>query len=170
LKPLALVAIPVAVLVERSKAQSPWADYTWQVIEVFPGEVTAAAWTPVGLRGETNTFYAGSAMLELYRTEAPNYRDNLATGMPSLWVVLRPTGGDPPYSLLIVTADPAEGEAATEAGGDLVEAVPMPPAIRQHLEAFVTEHDVNRSFVKRQRDRPGPEALARGKPRPGEIA
>jgi len=162
LKPLALVAIPVGVLVERSKAQSPWADYTWRAIEVLPGEVTAAAWTPVGRRGETNVFFAGSATLELYRTEAPNYRDNLATGAPSLWVVLRPTGVDPPYSLLTVTADPAEGEAATEAGGDLVEAVAMPRVIRQHLEAFVAEHDVGQSFVKRQRDRPDLEALARG--------
>jgi uncharacterized protein DUF3305 len=169
LKPLALVCIPVGVLVKRSKAQSPWADYTWRVIEVLPGELTAAAWTPVGLKGETDTFFAGSATLELYRTETPNYRDNLATGTPSLWVVLRPTGGDPPYSLLTVTADPAEGEAATEAGGDLVEAVGMPPVIRQHLEAFVAEHDISRPFVKRQRDRPELEALARGNRRRKEA-
>jgi len=169
LSPLALVCIPVGVLVKRSKAQSPWADYTWRVIEVLPGELTAAAWTPVGLRGETDTFVAGSATLELYRTETPNYRDNLATGAPSLWVVLRPTGGDPPYSLLTVTADPAEGEAATEAGGDLVEAVGMPPVIRQHLEAFVAEHDISRPFVKRQRDRPKLEALARGNRRGKET-
>jgi len=169
LNPLAHVQIPVGVLVERSKAQSPWVDYTWRVIEVLPGELTAAAWPPVGLRGETDTFFAGSATIELYRTETPNYRDNLATGTASLWVVLRPTGGDPPFSLLTVTADPAEGEAATEAGGDLVEAVAMPPAIRQHLEAFVAEHGVDRAFVKRQRDRPQLEALARGKARRGGI-
>jgi hypothetical protein len=168
LNPLALVRIPVGVLVERSKAQSPWIDYTWRVIEVLPGALTAAAWTPVGLRDETNTFFAGAATIELYRTEASNYRDNLATGMAKLWVVLRPTEGEPPFSLLAVTADPAEGEAATEAGGDLVEAVAMPPVIYQRLEAFVAEHDVNRTFVKRQRDRPQLEALARGKARRGE--
>src|SRR5262249_59246394 len=139
--------IPVGVLVKRSKAQSPWADYTWRVIEVLPGELTAAAWTPVGLRGETDTFFAGSATLELYRTETPNYRDNLATGTPSLWVVLRPTGGDPPYSLLTVTADPAEGEAATEAEGDLVEAVAMPPPLRPHLEALLAQAGVHRAFA-----------------------
>ncbi|MBO0741993.1 MAG: DUF3305 domain-containing protein [Hyphomicrobiaceae bacterium] len=167
MNPLALVRIPAGVLVQRSKAQSPWADYTWRVIEVFPGELTAAAWTPVGLRGETDTFFAGSTMLELYRTETPNYRDNLATGAPSLWVVLRPTGAEPPFSLLTVTADPAEGEAATEAGGDLVDAVAMPPVIRQRLEAFVAEHGIDRAFVKRQRERPQLEALARGKARRG---
>lgn len=163
----ALVRIPVGVLVGRSKAQSPWADYIWRAIDVLPGELTAAAWTPVGPRGETDTFFAGSTTLELYRTETPNYQDNLATGAPSLWVVLRPTGGDPPFSLLTVTADPAEGEAATEAGGDLVEAVAMPAVIRQCLEAFVVEHGLDRAFVKRQRDRPQLEALARGKARRG---
>jgi hypothetical protein len=167
LNPRALVRIPIGVLVERSKAQSPWADYTWRAIDVLPGELTAAAWTPVGPRGETDTFFAGSTTLELYRTETPNYRDNLATGAPSLWVVLRPTGGDPPFSLLTVTADPAEGEAATEAGGDLVEAVAMPAVIRQCLEAFVADHGLDRAFVKRQRDRPQLEALARGKARRG---
>jgi hypothetical protein len=123
----------------------------------------------VGLRGETDTFFAGSANLELYRTETPNYRDNLATGAANLWVVLRPTGGNPPFSVLTVTADPAEGEAATEAGGDLVEAVAMPAVICQRLEAFVAEHGVDRAFVKRQRDRPQLEALARGKSRRGGI-
>ena len=49
----------------------------------------------------------------------------------SLWVVLRPTGVEPPYELLAVTADPAEGEAFTEAGNDLVEMVAMPEPIRE---------------------------------------
>jgi hypothetical protein len=69
--------------------------------------------------------------------------------------------------LLTVTADPAEGEAATEAGGDLVDAVAMPRVIRESLEAFVAEHGVDRAFVKRQRERPHLEALARGKARRG---
>ena len=55
-------------------------------------------------------FYAGSADIELYRSETTYYRDNLATGAPVLWVVLAPTEGDPPYRLVTVTADPAEGE------------------------------------------------------------
>jgi len=169
LKPLALLAIPVGVLMEKSKAQSPWLDYTWRAIDVLPGEVAAAAWTPVGRKGETNTFFAGSATVELYRTEAANYRANLASGAPHLWVVLRPTGGDPPYDLVTVTADPAEGEAATEAGGDLVEAVPMPRQIREQLELFVALHDVDRPFIKRRRDGPELEALGHGRHDPGKA-
>ena len=63
----------------------------------------------------------GAAEIELYRTETTNYRDNLASGAPLLWVALRPTGVEPPYEIVAVTADPAEGEALTEAGNDLVD-------------------------------------------------
>ena len=87
-----------------------------------------------------------------YRTETANYIDNLGSGAPQLWVVLRPTDGEPPYEVLAVTADPAEGEAFTEAGNDLVETVPMPADIKDALEAFVAEHHVERTFFKRQRD------------------
>jgi hypothetical protein len=169
LNSIPLITIPVGVLVERSKAQSPWLDYTWRAIDVLPGELTAAPWTPVGLKGETDRFFAGSAKIGLYRVDVPNYRDNLASKTPSLWVVLRPTGGEPPYSLLMVTADPAEGEAATEAGDDLVEAVAMHPDIRRQVEVFVAEHDVDRPFIKRQRDRPELDARARRKGRNGDF-
>ena len=66
-----------------------------------------------------------------------------------------------PYALLTVTADPAEGEAMTEAGNDLVETVPMPRAIQEAVAAFVSEHHVEREFSKRKRDRADPEALGR---------
>ena len=80
--------------------------------------------------------------VELHRTETANYRDNLASGSPALWVVLRETGADPPYALYLVTADPAEGEGMTVAGSNIVEPVPMPDTIRDTLAAFVAEHHV----------------------------
>jgi len=58
--------------------------------------------------------------------------------------------------LLVVTADPAEGEAFTDAGSNLVEAVPMPPEIADIVDRFITTHHVERPFVKRQRDRQAP--------------
>jgi len=75
-------------------------------------------------------------------------------------VVLRQTGSEPPYKVFTVTADPAEGEAMTEAGNDLVDQVAMPAPIRAAIEAFVAEHHVEREFIKRKRDRADPEALA----------
>jgi hypothetical protein len=150
-------------VVERRKAMSPWLDFLWRPVSVLVGEPSAAAWTPLGREGDTTTFYAGAATVELYRTETANYRSNLDSGAPALWVVLRPTGAEPAYDVLAVTADPAEGEAYTEAGNDLVETVPMPQAIAETVAAFVAEHHVERPFFKRQRERSEPDAPPRRK-------
>jgi hypothetical protein len=130
-------------------------------VAVLPGEPETAPWTLIASGDDCATFYAGSTEIALYRTETANYLDNLATRTPSLWVVLRPSEGEWPYDLHLVTADPAEGEAATEAGNDMVEAVAMPDSIREHVEAFVAEHHVEREFVKRKRDRVGRDVLGR---------
>ena len=163
-----LQRIAVGVVVERRPATSPWIEHVWRPVDVLAGAPEAAPWTPLpGARG-ADTFYAGPAEVELYRSETTNYRDNLATGQPSLWVVLRPTGGDPPFSVVTVTADPAEGEAFTEAGNDLVDTVPMPAAIKDALEAFIADHHVERAFYKRQRDSGAGGVLGGGrKPREG---
>ena len=147
----ALARIAVGVVVERRKARSMWVDCLWRPVTVFAGIPPLAPWTPLGPEAETGLLYAGEAMIELYRTETTNYRDNLASGAPTLWVVMSPTASDPPYRLLAVTADPAEGEAFTDAGNNLVEAVPMPPDIAEIISSFVAQHHVDRPFIKRQR-------------------
>jgi Protein of unknown function (DUF3305) len=107
----------------------------------------------------------GSTEVALYRTECRNYRDNLACDAPLLWIALRPTGLEPPYELLAVTTDPAEGESFTETGKDLVATVSMPAAVRDIVEAFVAAHPLEQPFHKRRRDPADPEALARRPPR-----
>jgi len=156
----ALLRIPVGVVVERRKAKSPWLDVLWRPVSVLAGQPSATPWTPIGGEGETALFYAGEAMIELHRTETANYRDNLHSGAPVLWVVLRPTASESAYELLTVTADPAEGEAFTDAGNDLVECVPMPAVIAASIAAFVAEHHVERPFVTRRRGRAQPQAPA----------
>jgi Protein of unknown function (DUF3305) len=158
----ALMRIPVGVVVDRYTSSSPWQDYVWRPVAALAGEPAAAPWTVLASGPETTTFYAGTAMIELHRTETTNYRDNLGSGAPGLWVVLRLTGTEPPYELFTVTADPAEGEAFTETGADLVEQVAMPTPVQEQIAAFVAEHHVERPFIKRKRDRADPEALARG--------
>ena len=160
----ALTRIPVGVVVERRKAASPWIDMVWRPAGVLAGVPDAAPWTMLEAGDDRASFYAGAAEIALYRTETGHYRDNLNSGRPSLWVSLRPTSVEPPFEIVAVTADPAEGEAFTQVGDDLVEAVPMPPAVRTAVEAFVAEHHVERPFVKRKRERADPEALARRAP------
>lgn len=158
---LPLLRIPVGVVVERRKADSPWIDFVWRGIGVLPDESEMMPWTVLRAQEGSTLFYAGSATVDLYRSETERYRDNLATGAPSIWIVLTPSEGAWPYAVSAVTADPAEGEAFTEAGANLVEAVPMTAILHQAIENFIAEHHVEREFVKRERRRADPEALAR---------
>lgn len=160
----ALARIEIGVIAERRKAKSAWIDFTWRPVSVLAGRPQAAPWTLLSEDDNGATFYAGPAEIALYRTETGNYRDNLAREVPNLWVALRSTGREPPFEIFTVTADPAEGEALSEAGTDLVDVVPMPDVVRAQIEAFIREHHVERPFYKRERDRADPEALARQGP------
>jgi Protein of unknown function (DUF3305) len=157
----AFARIPVGVVVERRKATSQWIDFVWRPVAALPGLPDAAPWSPLSGGGDAMQFYAGGTEVELFLSEVPRYAENLASGAPSLWVVLRPADGDPPYKLLAVTANPSEGEAYTESGADLVEAVPMPDSLQAAIAAFVAEHPLEERFHKRERTRADPEAMAR---------
>jgi Protein of unknown function (DUF3305) len=162
-----LVRVPVGVVVERRKAASPWVDHVWRPVAALAGRPDTAPWTALVVEPDATTYYAGAADIELYRSETANYRDNLSSGAPALWVVLRPTGIEPPFDITAVTADPAEGEGYTQAGTDLVEPVAMPGPIREVVEAFVAEHHVEQPFYKRRRDRADP-AGRHGRPGEGD--
>ena len=165
----ALKTISFGIIVERRKASSQWIDYVWRPVAALGGVPQAEPWTVLSQDGDVTMFYAGAAAVEFFRTATANYRDNLA-GDQSLWVALRPTQSDPPYSLLAVTADPSEGESFTETGVDLVDLVPMPDVVREMTIDFVAEHHVEQPFFKRKRDRADPEAMGRRDPLKDEDA
>jgi uncharacterized protein DUF3305 len=150
---IALARIAVTVVVERRRAKSPWLDFIWQPVAALAGSPEAVPWTPLSEAEDTTLFYAGDAVVELYRTETANYRSNLSSGAPSLWVVLRPDTSRHGYKLHAVTADPAEAEAFTGAGADLVEPVAMPAVIAESICDFIAKHHVERPFFKRRRER-----------------
>lgn len=154
--------IPVGVVVERRKAESEWIDFVWQVVGVLPGEPDVDPWTVLREQDDATLFYVGADSIDLYRSETERYRDNLASGAASIWVVLSPSEGQWPYAVTCVTVDPAEGESFTEAATNLVEPVPMPEVIREALDRFIAGYHVEREkFVKRKRSRADLEALAR---------
>lgn len=155
----ALACLPVGVLVERRRAKSPWLDFIWRPVAVLAGTPEAAPWTPLCEAEDTTLFYAGDAVVELYRTETANYRSNLASSAPALWVILRPDPLQHAYKLHAVTADPAQGEALADAGSDLVEPVPMPTVIAEAIGDFIARHHVERPFFKRQCERAASQAL-----------
>jgi len=155
-----LARISVGIVAERRRAISKWIDFVWRPVTALAGVPDTPAWTRLSGDDELALYYVGAAEVELYESEASNYRDNLVSGTPQLWVALRPTDAEPPYSLVMVTADPTEGESHTLNGNDLVEPVPMPESIVDTVAVFVQQHLVERVFFKRKRDRADPEALA----------
>lgn len=164
-----LRTIAVGVVVERTRGVTEWSEFAWRPVGALAGAPDTAPWTKLSDDGERAAFFAGTAEIELYRTETGNYRDNLMTGAPVLWVVLEITGTERPWRLSIVTADPAEAEAIAGLGNDnIVDTVPMPPVIEDAVAAFVAEHHVERAFVKRKRDRANPEKMARRVPHNGD--
>jgi hypothetical protein len=159
-----LVRIPVGVIVERRKAASPWVEEVWRPVSVLYGVPDAAPWTKLSADEKATTFYAGKGEIELHRSEVENYSRNLASQAPLVWVSLHETRNEPPYEIAAVTVDPAEGEALTEPGQALVEAVPMPEALRDAVDNFIAAHFIEQPFEKRIRDRADPEALSRRGP------
>lgn len=151
----ALARIPVGVLVERRPAHSPWLDVLWRAVAVLPGVPSLRPWSLIRSGPNGTLFYAGSAVIELHRADTEPYRDNLLSGAPLLWTVLRRTAEDPGVALLSVTGDPATGEALTGTGDDLIDTVPMHDAIRDRFAAFVAEHYIDRPTYRRERDRAG---------------
>ena len=153
-------SIAVGVVVVRKALKSPWADHAWLPQSILPAVPSAKPWTSLGADGDDELFYAGPCEVRLHPAETAHYRDNLISGRPSLWVALRPIGGDE-HEISTVTADPYEGEALAGAIGEVIEAVPMPPELQAKVAAFFEAHHVERQFFKRKRDRADPEALGR---------
>jgi Protein of unknown function (DUF3305) len=156
-----LVRIPVGIIVERRRATGAWAEFIWRPSAVLPGVPETPPWTVLETEADRTSFYAGVVEILLYRTDSAGYWDNLRDDAPVLWVTLQPTGDAArPFEISGATADPGEGEAYSENAGNLVEALPMPDAIRNIVARFVAEHHVDRPFFKRQRDRANLEAMA----------
>lgn len=144
--------VAVGVIVEKRKAASPWIDHLWVPVAVVPGLPEAAPMTLIDRDDTMERYYLGASALVLASTDTANYRDNLSSGAPKLWVVMAGQPEDASVALHTVTADPAEGEAHTETGTNLVDVVPMVPEIAAFVASFVERHHVDRVFIKRKRD------------------
>lgn len=153
--------ILLGVIVEKRKAISPWIDHTWGAIGVMPGMLDVAPMTLLSQQGDVERYYLGAANLVISTAETANYRDNLITGAPKLWVVMQQDPIDATLVLIAVTADPSEGEGYAETGSNLVEPVPMPPEVAAQLAVFVDTHHVEQEFYKRKRVKADKEALGR---------
>jgi hypothetical protein len=149
--------IEIGLVIERREQSGPWGGIAWRPVTIFAEAPEVAPWTLLGRGKDFTRYYAGAYPIRLYSTDTANYRDNLSSGAPKLWVVLRPDGPEPPVEVLLVSADPAEGEGSTEAGNNVVETIDMPVDVAGAIAAFVEAHHVERPIIKRRRDGQAPD-------------
>ncbi len=147
------VAREVGVVLRRRSVDNPWIDHIWSPAAILESVPATAPWTMLSRQTDETLYYAGAASIELFSSDTANYRDNLAEGMPLVWVALRHQNGGPELELTKLTADPTEGEAMFESGTDVIGTVPMPAEIAAWIAAFVDEFHVEQPFQKRKRDK-----------------
>lgn len=144
--------LPVGVVLRRQPGATRWQKWVWRATAVLPG-APPAEWRELRREGEAVEYHAATLPLEVHRTETEAYRVALSNEPPVCFVVLRPEeeGGVHPYKVHAVTASAFEAQDYTDSGEELVEPVPMPPALIAWLSAFVERHHEDEVFVKRQR-------------------
>lgn len=153
---MALESMPIGVVLERRDSEHPWETEVWRPVAVLPGAAAdgpgAGAWREVARGDGWEQYYAGTVTLELHHTETEDYRYNLATHPPSVYVVLREDlereSAIAPFS---ATVSLSEAQALLDAEENIVEPVPMPPAIVQWLGEFTERYHVDQPHYKRKR-------------------
>ena len=156
----------VGVVIACHAPSSVWGEPLWVPEQALDGAPLTPQWTVLSATKDKTTYFAGSFPVELHTGNTGYYRDNLMGDRPKLWVVMRPQGPQPPVEIVLVTADPTEGEGATETGTNVVGVVDMPASVATEIASFVERHHVERVFEKRKRDKSGPrERRGAGGPR-----
>ena len=161
--------LPVGVVIRRQPGVTRWAKWIWRPVGVLPG-APDADWRELRREGEAVEYHAATLTLEVHRAETEGYKVALSREPPSVYVILRPAeqpGGEFPYDVFRVTASAFEAQDYLDSGEEIVEPVPMPPALIAWLTDFVGRHHKDEPFIKRKR-RPAeiePGEDVRGDPR-----
>jgi len=149
----------IGVLATRHPPVTRWGQAELRPSAVLPDAPDLAPDTLVTSENGVETWYLGAAELVLYSGDTRHHLDNLNSGRASVWVVLRKG------KLASATVDPYEGEGYASDLEAVVEAVAMPPVLRDAVAAFVAAHHVEIPFRKRKRQPVDPNAMQPRAPR-----
>ncbi|MDQ7080270.1 MAG: DUF3305 domain-containing protein [Paracoccaceae bacterium] len=151
----ASISMPLGIVVRKSPGVTRWAGWVWRVVGVLPA-ARNETWKELRREGEAVEYHAATVDLELHRTEAEAYVAELSTQSPSVYVIMR-EGEDPgtveDIEIVLATVSPFEAQDYADTGEELVEPVPMPPALRAWVQDFVETHHSEKKFIKRRRDK-----------------
>ena len=147
--------LPLGIVLRKSPGVTRWAKWVWKAVAVLPG-AEPAEWRELRREGDVVEYHAATVPLELWRTDTEAYLTELSTKVPSIYVVLREHNNpdaDSPLEVVLATASPFDGQDYADNGEDIVELVPMPPALKALIGNWVELHHKDEKFVKRRRDK-----------------
>ena len=147
-------SLRLGVVLRRSPGATRWVPWTWCASAVLLGAADAR-WKLLREEGDHAEFHAATRDVMLYVSDTEAYVHELGTRTPSIYIVLRESeGGEAhPYDVVHVTVSPYEAQDYADSGEELVEKIPMPPAVLAWVEDFVAQFHVEEPFVKRKRDK-----------------
>jgi hypothetical protein len=129
-------SFPLAVVMQRRPAKSPWADVVWEPHGVVPGYPGSEKKLLLQHDGVAQWLYAGFK-LELHRDETEGYYQNVSARDPRVFVLWRMEGED--ALPLDVTASSDEAGRWLD-GGHAVDGVPMPAEIYAWVGDYVEKN------------------------------
>lgn len=144
--------MPLGIVIRRAPGVTRWVNHVWKAVAVLPG-AGEAHWKELRRDGEAVEYHAATLPLELFRTDTEAYLHGLSTKEPSIYVVMRESGGDQPLEMVLVTASPYEAQDYADTGEELVEKVAMPEGLVAWIRDYVEQHHEHEEFIKRRRDK-----------------
>ena len=133
----------IAALFERERQPNRWQDWRFRLtdVQIDEGQFGTAT-RPLRDDGHTTLLVFPGLSVTLFRDEGEGYYLNLTSGAPAWFVMWRLVEGDP--SMLqpeLVTLSYNEAGRLLDAQ-EQVENVPLPPSVRDWLQAFTDENYV----------------------------
>ena len=170
----------VRIIVEKKVINNIWESHKWLVNDLIPLNVTSGSGYPpindvrifplindISVEDKSNNnLYVAEASIDLHRSEAEGYAENLQSSDPSVYIVLRDGDLSEDFSeinskreddidihLAEVSLSPYHIQDYEDCGEDRVEKVPLYGPIADLLEKFVEFHFHPEEFKKRKRDK-----------------
>lgn len=157
-----IATLPLGVVLRRTPGATRWAKWAWRASAVLPG-AGPADWRELRREGDAVEYHAATETLELHRAETEGYMVSLAMKVPSVFVILTPDlDVDRGLKVHKVTASAYEAQMYQDGGDEIVEPVPMPPALHAFIQDFCARRHVEQPFVKRKRGKAEPGAAEDG--------
>ena len=145
-------AIPLAIIARSFPPATRWAGRVLQPSSLM---LPAPQLTPRSLMATSQdgieTWFIGVTALTLHPGDAANMRQNLRMDPPRIWVSLANAEDPARVTIHSVSADPFEGEAMATDPALTVDALPMPPALCDHIAAFAALFPEEERFRKKKR-------------------